>query len=99
HLASGALQRREENGVYQCRFGVFELRRNISRDPKVWVLVDSTGNERGNFKVFLGVCAENLREGIAKRRGSLYGCKVNLADVVRVLETKHALGLVDGNVP
>ena len=47
HFRLGTLERREELGVDQGRFRIFELRSYISRQTEVRILVDCARDETG----------------------------------------------------
>ena len=78
HFRLRALERREELGVDQGRFGVFELDGDVAGETEVRVLVDCAGNEARD----VGLRAEDLEEGVGEGGCGLNCGEVDLADVV-----------------
>ena len=78
HLGLRALQRGEEFGVQQRRLWVPQLVRDVARQAKIRILVYRARDQAGD----VGLCAEDLREGVGKGRRGLDRAKVYLADVV-----------------
>ena len=78
HLCLRTLQCREELRMQQGRLRVSQLVCDVTRQAKIWILVDRTWNEARN----VGLGAKDLWERIGKGRRRLDGAKVNLADVV-----------------
>lgn len=78
HLRLRTLQRGEEFRVQQGRLGVPQLLGDVARQAEVGILVDRAWDEGGN----VGLCAEDLREGVGKGRRRLNGAKVYLANVI-----------------
>jgi hypothetical protein len=86
HLCLRALQRGEELCVQQARLRVPQLVRDVARQAEIRILVDRTWNQARD----VGLCTENLREGVGKGRRGLDRAKVYLADVVTE-QTKNIL--------
>ena len=83
HLRLRALQRREELGVQQCRLRVLQLRRDVSREAEVRILVDRAWDEA--WDVRLG--AEDLGEGVREGWRGLDGREVDFPNVIPVRKT------------
>lgn len=84
HLASWAAEGREELGVDQSRFLVFQSVGYIPGKSEIGILVDGARNQRRDFLDFLCVSSKDVREGGGESRASLDGCKVHLSDIVSV---------------
>jgi len=84
HLGPRALQRREELGVQERRFGVSEFSGDVARESEIWVLVNCAGDKRRDVVI----CAEYVWVGVGEGCSSLDGGEVDFTDVVGVVESK-----------
>lgn len=65
--------------------------RNIACHSEVWVLINCGGDDAGNVSTL----AINVRERVRETRGGLDGWERKFSDVVRLVEAKDALDLVE----
>lgn len=78
HLGLRTLKSREELGVDQSGFGVFQLLGDISSQAEIWVLINCTWNQARD----VGNRSKYVRKRVRERRCGLDGCEVNFADVI-----------------
>lgn len=88
HLGAGTLQGGKENRVDQSGFLVLHLLCVLATLPEVRVLVDSARNQTGDRRNLLPVGTKNMRETGRKGSSRLSGAKMELPDIVAVIESK-----------
>lgn len=70
----------------QRRLGIFQADSNIASHPKIWILIDGTGNQSRDRGISLLIRTENMRESRRKGRSSLNGGEMNLANISTAIQ-------------
>ena len=78
HFRLRALESGEELGVDEGGFWVLQFHGDITGQPEIGILVDSTWDQAGN----VCSCSKDLRKRVRERRCSLDSCEMDLANII-----------------